>query len=51
MIEQTQQVVALQSLPVVAFIDVQHPVFAIKIGELKAFFCTAKENQANAEAR
>lgn len=50
MVEEAQQVVSLQSLLVVALVDVQHPVLPVKIGELQTFFSTAKENQVKAQA-
>ncbi len=50
-VEQAQQVVSLQSLLVVALVDVQHPVLPVKIGELETFLSTAKENQVKAQAQ
>lgn len=51
MVEQAQQVISLQSLLVVALVDVQHPVLPIKVGELEAFLGAAEESQAKAKAR
>lgn len=50
MVEETQQVIPLQSLLVVAFVDVQHPVLPVKVGELETFLGPAEENQAKAQA-